>query len=348
MKKIILIPLLLFIGRAKAQTESSAYDIFYVQETPGIVDAAGNEVWQPNRKFSLSSTWNESLYWIFEGRDTASMLFHKITGEQKICRELRRDGPTIAKEQYMYIRDTANPYLLSYETGKKISLKHTYDGYFRKENDYLFAAYQEYDTALKRYQKRVDILENNAALKPVVEGEYGWSLFLYKEGTVQKIYTDEVPFDAVVFSNGNKHNLYDKNMKRVKRFVVGKARRQDLIKEATRILGYKVNDLYTTLHPDEERNTMVMVEPPPERFLPMIDYSKDKDKVTTVVLKKTDQSVIPLFTTTQRVTIIGRSEVSIEDQKSYDRIARFEVDLATGRCLLPERYRELAGISPVK
>ncbi len=285
-------------------------------EAPGITDTAGSEIWQPSRKFTLATSWDKSLYWIFEGRDTGDMLFNKITGVQTLYRQIDRDGPGIGNSRYMYMRDSVHPFLLNYETGYKIALTKAYESSFRKENGYLFATYQEYDTVLKRYQKRVDIFEDKERLPPVLEGEYGWPLFLYKEGTVQKIFVDPVPFDAVVFSQGNRHNLYDKNMKLVKRFVLGKARTQDLLKESARILGFKVDNMYTTLHPDEERQYTVPLEAPPERFYPMIAEAKDKNGGTTVVLKKTDAAFLPLFTVaaSKRVQVRGRGQVSIIDK----------------------------------
>lgn len=344
MKKRILLPLLLLMGHVIiTHAQKNVYDIFYVYESPGIVDTTGKEIWQPNGKFSLTPR-QESTYWVFEGRDTMDVLFNKRTGERQAYTRIDRYGIILGKSRYLYIRDTAKAFLLNDITGRRINFRHIYESTFRKENNYLFAYYQEFDTALKQNQKRVDIFENNEDMKPVLEAEYGRQLLLYKAGTIQKIYTDEVPFDAVVFSNGNRHNLYDKNMKRVKRFVLGKARTLDLVKEATQILGYKVEDMYTTLHPDEENNTQVMLQAPPERFFPMLDTDENKDGTTTVVLKESNTASRLLFTTAQRARIYGRDKVEIEHKESYRTLLKFEVDLSTGRNRIPAKYLELTGV----
>lgn len=344
MKSKILLPLLLLMGHViTSRAQKNVYDIFYVYESPGIVDTMGKEIWQPNGKFSLTPR-QESAYWVFEGRDTLDVLVHKRTGERQAYTRIDRYGVILEKSRYLYIRDTAKSFLLNDVTGKQINFRHSYESSFRKENNYLFAFYQEYDSVMKQNLRRVDIFENNEQLKPVLEAEYGRLLLLYKKGTIQKIYTDEVPFDAVVFSNGNRHNLYDRNMKRVKRFVLGKARTQDLVKEATQILGYKVDDMYTTLHPDEENNTQVMLQPPPERFFPMLDTDENKDGTTAVVLKESNTASRPLFSTVQRARIYGRNKVELTDKATYRTLLKFEVDVNTGRTLIPAKYLELVGV----
>ena len=319
----------------------SSYHFFYFNNKTGVTDTSGKEVLPPMYRCYNNK---EELIWVMVQNDSSCVLFNRGSGAQN---RYKRTEPYAAKLDdgyYMNVQQDHGPSLLiNSKTGKTIELGRAYEG-FQRENDYLFATYYLSDSPIKnRKSRRLDVLDMRNKFQPLVTGAYGSIQLLYKAGTVQKDELSRVSFDAVLFSFHQQHQLYDKDMKLVKTFTAQKTGGQDLALASSGILKYKVLPNYQEVPPQPVGPASTLLDgaslPPPPKAKLM--SKKTDDHTTLVYLAWKDKEPLPLFTTTANSVYVNTDQINISqvnNQFTKTVEATFDVDLTTGRCLLPQIY----------
>lgn len=328
----------------------SGYYKYSFDKKDGITDVLAKEILPPlYRNYSNK----EDLYWIMVENDSSSILFNTTNGVQNHYKRINSYGATMENVHYMHIQQNEGPSLLiNPKTGKTIELGREYTDGFQKENNYLFATYYLPDSTVKDHQsRRIDVLDLNNKLQPIVTGVYSSVQRLYKAGTIQKEEYSYVDFDAVLFSLYHQHQLYDKNMKLIKVFNSTKTGSKELAQASSRFLQYKVLPNYQEFPSKVVEPQISVIDPssmprPPSAKL----MSKKTGNVSTLVyLQREGKDDLPLFTTTANTVYVYNNEVNIyhvNDQFMKTAEVTFEVDLATGRCLLPAAYWKPANMEP--
>jgi hypothetical protein len=327
------------------------YYKYSVNNKNGITDALAKEILPPlYRNYSNK----EDLYWIMVENDSSSILFNTTNGVQNHYKRINSYGAAMEDGHYMHIQQNDGPSLLiNPKTGKTIELGREYADGFQKENNYLFATYYLPDSTIKDHQsRRIDVLDLNNKLQPIVTGVYSSVQRFYKAGTVQKEEYSYVDFDAVLFSLYHQHQLYDKNMKLIKVFNFTKTGSKELAQASSRFLQYKVLPNYQEFPPKIVEPQISVLDPssmPPPPTTKLM--SKKTDKSTTLVyLQREGKDDLPLFTTTANTVYVYNNEVNlyhVNDQFMKTAEVTFEVDLSTGRCLLPTAYWKPAHMKPI-
>ncbi|WP_104383010.1 hypothetical protein [Sphingobacterium sp. HMA12] len=334
-------------GQEHAQ---QAYHFFQINNKVGIVDTLGREILPPlyqnrNRK--------EDRYWVMKQNDTSLMLFDSANGRRRECKRIEPYAVRLEDGYYMYVLPRQGFTLfLNEKTGDSIPVFREYTAGLRREGAYLFAAYLPDKTVNNYYSRRVDVLDIKHDMHVIATGVYPSIQLLYKTGRVQQNDEVYVDFDAVLFSSGHEHQLYDGKLKHVKNFRSTLIEPAALAKTSSTILKYSLTPHYKEW-PAEPPGLAVssldgvsLPKPPIEK----LRSKKLVDGTTLVYLERQNDDVVSLFTATADQVYIDDNEIElyrVNAQFNKEDTATFTVDFITGRCLLPAAYWASSNMIPI-
>ncbi|MFD2287105.1 hypothetical protein GJU39_10680 [Pedobacter petrophilus] len=262
MKKLIIcITLLTCYNLVGAQQK---YFPFNINGKHGITDVSGNEVVKPIYRNSEIIEAKSQIY--LKGlEDQQHVIIDAKTGNKQFFEYIFREQVKIKDVPYSMILNKGKRFLLSEESDKTINLTEEYWD-FKNVDNYIIATYYpkrvpskstSYDKKgiplppkiEKMPAKTSTILANDETLKRLIKSNFDSYILMYKQPETEKEdrlvkvqliqikdYNKPVPFDFILLSKGNTHNLYDGKLGLTKTFVLAKATQEQLLNGSKKIV----------------------------------------------------------------------------------------------------------------
>lgn len=383
LKKIYLTGLLLFAGLALSAQEQ--YHTFSIKGKYGVTDAKGNEVIKPIHKYADQFPEKQELALYNFDDKIKDIIFNMATGKQESYDYIHPDELNIQDTGYTYIDHKNKKYLRSQLGSRIINVKEEYYD-FDNVGKYILAKYNPPPPVVKSEPRSTKngilpppkivpmekgtgfaLMEDNTSMKPKLKGVFEEYLPLYlaqnnddaDEGSVvvrEVVLLDVInrnpDFDAIVFSKGITHTVYNGQLALVGKFELKNANREKLVEKASTLMKRKLSEY-------SEKNMappMVSASPngpssrpsggpaqQPKIVYPFFEEQKAENGNKRFVLVESESSTKIIFET-QKAFRFSKSDHSIRLIEDEGPDSIFDFDPETGKLYLPEKYWSALGL----
>ncbi|MEO5911385.1 MAG: hypothetical protein ABIP95_10885 [Pelobium sp.] len=384
MKKLIIcFTLIACCQLANAQQK---YFPFEVSGKHGITDASGNEFIKPAYGNSQIIEAKNQIY-LTDLEDKPSVVVDSKTGEKQFFRYIFSKQAKIKDVPYSLVLNKEKRFLLSEESTKTINLTEEYWD-FKNVGNYIIAEYYpksppskstSYDKKGNPLPPKIEampkktstILANDETLKRLVKNSFDSFMTMYKKSDeekedglvhVQLIKVEDFnkpkPFDFILLTKGNTHNLYDGKLVLVKTFVLAKATEEQLLDASKKIVKENLDSSYSGQYPPP----MVMASPSmprssseespkPEKvekkpFKTFFYTEKLANGKTLFALQETEEISNHILELEAGVRLyLNEKEHTLTIIPEEKENSRFSFDPKTGAIYLPKAYLKTLGLT---
>lgn len=382
MKRILILSSLVIAGvTTQAQQR---FHTFMCNDKHGLTDTLGKEIIKPIHKFTERlSAKKEIVFYNFDDK-IKDVIFNESTGTTASYGYIHPDEVDVSDHAYSYIKDKGKQYLRSQVEDKTLQLKRAYydldnvgkyivGNYYadpppsppvkskKDKNGKLIPPPPVMEPSYPFGSYGYDVITNDESLKVLMKGVFMSYLPLYKDATKKnddgivrveiielKAYKNP-DFDAIIFSMGNTHSLYNAGMTLVKKFELKDATKEQLVAKAATIL--KMNlldyDRASAAPPMMAGPTgpglSTRSEQAPPVVYPVFSTKKLDNGNTQFIMQKSEADSKVIFETKHSVRL-DKKDANIRISNDNDKDSKFSYSPSTGALFLPKEYWQAIGL----
>lgn len=385
MKKNI-ICILLIIGFHSINAQQN-YFSFNISGKYGITDISGNEIFKPIYDSSTIIEAKNQIY-LTGLEDKPSVVVDAKTGEKQFFKYIFSNQVKVKDVPYSLVFNKGKRFLLSEESTKTITLIEEYWN-FKNIGNYIIAEYYpksppskstSYDKKGNPLPPKIEempkktstILANDESLKRLVRNSFDSFITMYKKPEEEKEdglvhvqlikledFNKPAPFDFILLTKGNTHNLYDGKLVLVKTFVLAKATEQQLLDASKKIvkqnLASSFNDNYSAppmvMTPPSMSRRSSDESPNPEQldktpFKPFFYTEVLANGNTLFALQENEEISNHIFELKSGMKLrLNKKEHTLTIVTEEKENSEFSYDPITGAIYLPKAYLKALGIT---
>lgn len=368
-------------------TAQQKYYTFSIDDKIGIVDNEGNEIIKPSFKYADDIDKKNEIHLKKFSSTEPDVIFNTKTGQKKEYESIYSSKVKIQGVRYSEIATKNKNYLVSQESDHTINLTRKYSKFhncglyiLEEYSEYKYPAAKP-SPPVKKTTSGVPpppppimptpapievfyfgIINNDPSFKTIkrVVGTSYLPLYKIPEEDVDEngnvlvsvilhnIDLDaEDPFDYIIFSEKNKHQLFDGKLKLIKTFTLANADEKSLLAFAKKTLNVNLSRYSENNFPPPP-----MMAPSsnsrkaPEIEYPFYHFEKLDDGTTAFSLQQSKEENKQIFTVNEiSDTKLNKREKTIGIKDKDAKWYFFNYDAATGKIFLPKLYVENLGIN---
>lgn len=360
------------------------YFPFSISGKHGVTDISGNEIIKPIYDNSTIIVAKNQIY--LTGLEAKpSVIVDAKTGDKQFFKYVFSNQVKIKDVPYSLVFNNGKRFLLSEESIKIINLDEEYWN-FKNIGNYIIAEYYpkrpsskstSYDKKGNPLPPKIEempkktstILANDESLKRLVNNSFDSFITMYKKPEQKKEdglvhvqlinledFNKPTPFDFIVLTKGNTHNLYDGKLVLIKTFVLAKATEEQLLDDCNKIVK---QNLASSFNDNYSAPPMVMGSPTgvstrsgePSRiekkpFKPFFYTEKLGNGKTLFALQETEEISKQILELEAGVRLyLNDKEHTLTIIPKEEENSRFSFDPKTGVIYLPKAYLITLGLT---